>query len=167
MNADEMNQILQDLRHKGELTLPYDCPPMFADPDMEITEELWNEIPWNPPYGQNTPPEADPSASDKPTYAWIIDKCEDYVAREGQLLLDLNDAAKDAITRVYGASTFQEEMIKRLSGESTQLQDDERDVLIYRCHAVEAAIAAATTKEERMDIKQIIDSGNWMTYSDA
>ena len=71
------------LEPNGRLNLPYGEDPVWrkgdgpdAEPQREITQEMWETSRWNPAHGSilhaNSPP--DPSASDKPTWQQLVDE---------------------------------------------------------------------------------------------
>lgn len=164
LTRNQIGDSLFDAYNRGQVSLPFDTTPYFdKEGDDLVSAEEWAACHWNPPiapHNQETDP--DPDASPKPTYdqllAWYAVFTE---LTSNEVLVQIDEAATLAISEAYGANSERKEIRIRLAGEATPAQDAERKRLIARCHAIEAEIAAATTKAELETIKAKIDNGTW------
>ena len=140
MTYDEYSTGIHYLRRTAGLVLPYNLMPGSKQGgEIPITSEAEHEdYGWNPPgnfVGNAAFPgyqDADPDASDKPTYAAI-----ERAAGRGQISLarsllqgHLRKECKRRITLGYGEREFDDEIAVRLRGATTQAQDAERDRLL-------------------------------------
>lgn len=159
MSPDELKRVLHHL-HDGPsgFALPYSCTPLTYEP---LTEELWEDVQWNPAQGQAGHTEPDPRASPKPSWGRLQLTLRALNAQKEIVSAVLNEACEVAIIAAYAARDRQHETQKRLAGETTPAQDAERVRLIARCHAVEAEIEAAGTLTKREAILAKIGDGSW------
>ena len=115
--------------------------PVFA------TEEAWDAYQWNPPqYGREYPQDddpdifeplqelystVDPDASPKPTWEELTGALASWqlANKRVDLLEELGEACKIRIIMAYGADDWQDEIQKRLRGDTTAEQDTKRDKL--------------------------------------
>ena len=153
------------LHHLG-IRLPYGLDPgsIPGGWNAPLTQEDWDDYQWNPPeYMTHEYPDADPDASDKPTWQQILDAS--IPAKQGRISNNLIFTANQEVTRrialayhpLAGRARNKEWQV-RLSGIDLTAQDAERVRLIAVCHAIEVRINAATTTTQLEAIDIASDS---------
>ena len=121
-----------DLLVEQGVRLPYDTPPGASPEGVQPLNQqaAYEAYQWNPP--QYYPQWGyDPDASLKPSWA-AVEAVDQYLRRESlqaQRLAELRAECTRRISGVYGASTVEEELFRRLRGEFVSWADDERDRL--------------------------------------
>ena len=164
MNA---NELVLALRHLG-ITLPYGLDPgsIPGGWDAPLTLDEWNNYQWNPPeYMTSQYTEADPDASDKPTWQEITDAVVPAkLARMSMHLIEqVNSEVTNRIAVNYHPQAGRDrnkEWEVRLSGADLTHKNTERARLIAVCHAIEVRINAATTIEQ-LDAIDIESDSVW------
>lgn len=147
MTADEFQTIFYYLVSEGEAALPYGMMPGSTPGGLaEITtEEAWNDYGWNPPQYMAHLPEystPDPMATPKLTWSDLVGHLD--AAMTDQLrptrLLELRRENRRRIIAVYGETTFEGEVMKRLRDGETQNQRVAREAHLTRYRTIKNLI---------------------------
>ena len=98
-----------------------------------ISEAEWDAYDWNPPADLSFS-DPDPEASPKPTWAELIEAAG-HAERDDLVTLHieaLRQECRTRITKAYGESSIEEEILKRLGDAPVAAGDQSRRLMIWR-----------------------------------
>ena len=158
--ASQIIGALLDMADENQLQLPHGLPPLLTEEEYDQTS--WGMLKWNPSQGQEHLG-VDNLASTKPSWEVLAGHCSrvGILKMKDDMLSAVSDACKREISAAYGASSFEDELQKRLRGGTTVEQDGERDRLRGRYRSVKNEINQALDKPALEAIQRRIADGTW------
>ena len=163
MNDEQLHAAIYHLIETEGLVLPYNVLP-GSKPGGIVSgiakdEANWVAYNWRSPHFLSHLTEFsedDTAASDKPTYASLM-----IASGQGELsdlrmrtLHLVKEETRRRVILAYGANSFDSEIMLRLRGDSTTLQDTERDRLRAIYSSLKATINSGTMSQiQTLDIR--------------
>ena len=128
-----------------------------------ITRVRWESYGWNPPGYMPDLTESQANVSGKPTWEMVVNAVEPgwLLRNKPTVVAAFKRECEQRINAGYGADNTDDEMFKRLRGDTSG--DAERERLRTRYHAVKAWVEAATTKTVLQDVDASADE--WWALS--